>query len=208
MRATFNHIAPVYDTLAFTVFGNNLLRAKKQFLHELPEHGRLLLIGGGTGTILNELCKSRGGIIIDFVEASDRMLNLAREKTDLQFINRVNFINGDHHAIPPGINYDAVTTFFVLDCMKQDTASEFSYTISKSLKKNGLWLFADFFRTKNIFQRMLLWMMYCFFRFTAGIEATRLPDYDLIFDRLSYQEMEHAEFLHGFIRSKVYKKVL
>ena len=53
---------------------------------------------------------------------------------------------------------------------------------------------------------MLLWMMYRFFRFTAGIEAAQLPDYDLIFKQLSFVEYENAAFMHGFIKSKVYRK--
>jgi ubiquinone/menaquinone biosynthesis C-methylase UbiE len=206
LRASFDNIAPWYDALSFIVYGNNLIRAKKQFIRLVPQSGRLLLMGGGTGNILNDLLENRKGLVIDFIDSSPRMLAIAEKNLDIKFQRQVNFICGTHHAIPPATGYDIITTFFVLDCMKQDDAFEFAATINSQLNKEGTWLFADFFYTKNIFQRLLLWFMYRFFRAVAGIPASELPDYDSIFETLNFCEKERKDFLNGFIRSKVYRK--
>jgi hypothetical protein len=65
----------------------------------------------------------------------------------------VNFICGDHHQIPLASEYEAAGSFFVLDCMKQEEAILFAKIVASHLKPGGLWLFADFFRTKNIFKK-------------------------------------------------------
>ncbi|HUM47305.1 MAG TPA: class I SAM-dependent methyltransferase [Chitinophagales bacterium] len=204
MRNTFDYIAPYYDTLASFIFGKNLVNAKKEFLHLIPSHGRLLLMGGGTGTILNHLLESHPELIIDFIEASPKMLELAKKKVKAAFIHRVNFIHGTHHQISSAAKYDAATSFFVMDCLKQADALEFATVVTNALKSGGSFLFADFFPVKNFYHRILLWTMYRFFRLVAGIHATALPDYDVIFNRLKLKEKGRNNFLNGFIQSRVY----
>jgi tRNA (cmo5U34)-methyltransferase len=206
MKSTFDYIAPFYDTLAFMVYGNNLRKAKMEFFHLLPKEGRLLLMGGGTGTMLDEILASRNQLIIDYVEASPKMISIARKNSDPRYHPQINFITGNHLQIPSGITYDAVTSFFVIDCMSQSTATAFATAIIAPLKTDGFFLFADFFHSGNIFQEALLWFMYRFFRFTAGIEAATLPDYKVIFGKLPLQEISSKNFLNGFIRSKAFMK--
>jgi ubiquinone/menaquinone biosynthesis C-methylase UbiE len=81
MPPSFDPVAPFYDSLAFIVYGNTLIRAKKAFIHCLPEKGKLLLIGGGTGNILNDVLRSRKALFIDFIEPSKKMISLAVKKT-------------------------------------------------------------------------------------------------------------------------------
>src|SRR4030095_10803606 len=126
MRTTFDYIAPFYDALAVTVFGNNLRMAKKHSRHLLPHKGNLLLMGGGTGNILNDLLASHDQIRIDFIEPSQKMLAIAKRRLKRRFEERVNFIHGNHRNIPSGAGYDAVTSFFVIDCLKQDESMEFA----------------------------------------------------------------------------------
>ena len=206
MKPTFDYIAPFYDTLAFMVYGNNLRKAKMEFFQLLPQQGRLLLMGGGTGTMLDEILATRNQLIIDYVEASSKMITIARKNSNPLYHSQINFITGNHLQIPQGITYDAVTSFFVIDCMNQSTATAFAASIVTPLKNGGLFLFADFFHTGNVFKEYLLWFMYRFFRLTAGIQAAILPDYNTIFDKLPLQEISSKNFLNGFIRSKAFTK--
>ncbi|MBK9732010.1 MAG: class I SAM-dependent methyltransferase [Chitinophagaceae bacterium] len=206
MPASFDHIAPYYDTVASLVFGTKLTTAKKQFLNHLPSNGNILLIGEGTGTILNYLLKIYPALTIDYMEASAKMLKLAQNKVHGQFQERVHFIHGTHLQIMTEKKYDAVIVFFVMDCMPQQDALEFATKITQSLKNDGCFLFADFFPPENWYHRLLLWLMYRFFRFTAGIDAVQLPEYDFIFKELKLKELGRKNFMDGFMQSRVYKK--
>lgn len=200
--ASFNSIAPYYDSLSELVFGNNLNKAKKHFIHQLPPNSKILLIAGGTGAILNELLQLLPEAVVDYVEPSEKMIAIAKKKVRKELLNRIHFICGDHHAIPENKEYDAVTSFFVLDCFNHQEAVEFSKAVTSCLKRNGAWLFADFF-TQNSFHRLLVWSMYRFFRVTAKISASRLPDYECVFRELNFQCCSETDFLSGLIRSKI-----
>ncbi len=205
LKPNFNIIAPLYDQLSFLVFGNNLIKAKKQFLHFIPRKGHLLIMGGGTGNVLNYLLKHHEELKIDFIDSSSKMVSLSRTKIEAAFTNRVHFICGSHKDVPL-VNYDAITMFFVLDCMKQQEGMEFATSLFSHLKDDGLFLFADFFHTPRISQRILIWLMYRFFQVVAGITAFNLPAYEQIFQQLQLIEIEKKIFLNGFIQSGVYKK--
>jgi len=207
MRTSFDFVAPVYDFLAYIVYGRNLIRAKKAFIHLVPSNANLLLMGGGTGNILNYLLEKNPSVTVDFVEPSRAMIRIAQKNLEQRFRSKVNFICGDHRAIPPDKMYDAVTSFFVIDCFQQHEALEFARTITGPLKENGWWLFADFFYTPSMFRRALIWFMYRFFRLVAGISARQLPDYNQLFKQLNFTEKYQEPFLGGLIRSKAFCRI-
>lgn len=203
MPGNFNFIAPIYDPLAFLVYGNNLIRAKKYFFQKIPPQAQMLFMGGGTGNILNDLLEKKPDAHIDFVEPSRAMTRIAAKNLNEKFRSQVNFICGDHRRIPPEVQYDVVTSFFVMDCFPQEGAIEFANAITSSLKSNGLWLFADFFNTGKFHHRTLLWFMYRFFKTVAGIPASQLPDYTAIFRAVKFSVREEKKFLNGLIRSLI-----
>ncbi|MEO5675142.1 MAG: class I SAM-dependent methyltransferase [Chitinophagales bacterium] len=204
MAANFNRIAPFYDPLSQLVYGNNLKDAKRSFLNKIPLRGRVLLMGGGTGNILNELFEKNHEMMIDFIEPSSGMIKIAEHRLNKKFRSRVNFICGDHHSIPAGKQYDVATSFFVMDCFKNEEALEFSKILASSLKVNGFLLFADFFYTEKRLQRLLIKFMYEFFNIISNISAKKLPDYDHIFRQLGFLKIEEKIFMKGLIRSRVY----
>jgi len=203
MPANFNFIAPVYDPLAFLVYGNNLKKAKKAFFEKIPSHARILLMGGGTGNILNDLLEKKPFVIVDFVEASSAMMKIAEKNLKKEFQSRINFINGDHHSILKGAEYDVITSFFVIDCFKQEDAIEFANAITSVLKPDGIWLFADFFETGKSYHHALLWIMYRFFRVVSRIPTLKLPDYNAIFRAVKFKVREEKIILNGLIHSLV-----
>ncbi len=201
--ASFDFIAYYYDFLSELVFGQNLNRAKKHFLYNCSSDSKILLMGGGTGAILNELLQLLPKTTIDYVEPSAKMISIAKKKLKSELSTRINFICGNHLSIPTDRKYDVVTSFFVMDCLKQKDASQFSRTVTGHLKESGVWLFADFYGERNILHKALIWLMYRFFNITARIQATVLPDFELLFSELNFQCKEEQHFLSGLIRSKV-----
>lgn len=206
MPANFNRIAPFYDTLAFLVFGKRLLEAKKAFFPHIPHQAHILLMGGGTGNILNDLLNSKQAVTIDYVEPSQRMLDIAVKHLRSEFRARVNFICGDEHQVPPNATYDVCTSFFVLDCFTQSHALEFARKVTSALKPDGLWLFADFFPAEFTFHRLLTAAMYGFFAMVSSIEAKVIPDYAGVFEDCGFTAAHEMELMNGFIRSMVLKR--
>lgn len=206
MPANFNRIAPYYDALAKMVYGNKLIEAKKTFFHLIPEQAHILLMGGGTGNILNDLLSLKPSAKIDYMEPSHRMLRIAEKNLRADFWTRVNFICGDEHLIPQEVDYDVCTSFFVLDCFTQSHALSFSRQITSTLKPGGLWLFADFFPAENTTHRLLTRAMYGFFRVVSSVETTVIPDYESIFDACGFAAFHKKSLMNDFIRSMALKR--
>ena len=91
MPANYNKIAPVYDLLSRLVFGGAIVNAQRLLLPGLPRgQYRVLIVGGGTGWILDELGKQRPqGITVDYVEVSEKMISISKKRN--WGANTVNF---------------------------------------------------------------------------------------------------------------------
>src|ERR1035437_6499804 len=106
--SNFNRIAPFYDMLSKIIFGNALLRASSLFLYKLPEHGTALFIGGGSGIILKQIAELKPELQIDFIEASEKFISIAKTKLNPDLLKRIHFIHGSQNQIPPGKKYTAI----------------------------------------------------------------------------------------------------
>ena len=166
----------------------------------------MLILGGGNGIILNELMEKVKGVKVDFVEPSEKFIAIAEKKLKPEFRGRIHFIHGDHRAIPANKTYDCFSTFFVVDCFTEEEAFSFCSNAASHLPSGGMWLFADFISTPNIFHRALIWFMYRFFRVVSGISGNHLPDYYFIFQTLSFKEEASRKFYGGMIESKCLRK--
>lgn len=207
LPANFDHIAPYYDTLVRLVFGNKLFVAKKEFLEKIPAGGEVLLVGEGTGNLLNLLLQREPALTIDYLDASSKMIELTQKKVSPEAKHRMRFLHGTHHNLPSQKKYDAVMAFFVIDCLQQREAMEFTASLTNTLKKEGYFLMADFFPPNKILHRTLLWMMYSFFRFVADLDTAALPDYDVLFNGQQLIEAGRSSYMNGFIQSRIYRKI-
>lgn len=206
MANNFNLIAPVYDALAYAVFGRKQIDAKLAFLNLIPAGSHVLIVGGGTGNILNELLSTHETIHVDFLEPSRRMIAVAKKNLDRRFESRVAFVEGSHSDLATDARYDVVTSFFLLDMFRQHDALVVAQRLRAALKPDGLWLYADFRNTDKALHRFLLWSMYRFFKVTVNISANRLPDADAIFRTLGLCLREEKLSMNGFIASRVYTR--
>ena len=75
----FNWIAPYYDTLTCLVFGNTIWKAQTGYLNYVPPHATVLVLGGGSGKWLRDLLQRNETCQICFVEASSKMVELAKK---------------------------------------------------------------------------------------------------------------------------------
>jgi len=197
----FDKIAFVYDRLAQLVYGKSIIDAQKYFLGKIPGHSKILILGGGTGWILQEIFKLNSNVEIYYIEASSKMISLAKEKINNE---QIHFVHGTEDNIPQQIQFNVVVTNFYLDLFSDDSMKSVLQKIKISLSSNAQWIVTDFVNEKS-WQRLLLKVMYAFFRFTSGIEAKKFPDWENEMLLIEVKEIGSKKFYNGFIETKLYQ---
>ncbi|WP_299986963.1 class I SAM-dependent methyltransferase [uncultured Pontibacter sp.] len=212
-NTNFNSIAPVYDGLSRLVFGNALRRAQVAHLSLIPAKAKVLLIGGGSGWLLEQLLRYSPLVKVTYLEASEKMLEMTRRRIGQRTpaaLPNITFRLGTEDNLQHGETYDVILTPFLLDLFPDERLVYLMDRLCNALHPQGLWLFSDFWPTQvpaPAWQRLLLRSMYTFFGKVSQVSATRLPDFDRHFARLSLQELEATAFYDGLVQAKVYRKV-
>jgi tRNA (cmo5U34)-methyltransferase len=199
----FDRIAIWYDRLAKLVFGKAIRSAQICFLHRLPHQGNVLILGGGTGWILDEIYSLRSELQVWYIEASGEMINLARKKNR---VSRVYFIHGTENDIPANIKHDVIITNFYLDLFTEQDLDKIITRIVSSMNPEAIWLASDFYSEGKWWQKKMLALMYRFFKLTCKIKASALPNWTGILLRNGLRLIIEEKFYSGFIKSVFYRK--
>ncbi len=201
--ANFNPIAPIYDALAALVFGQSLRRAQAHFSVNIPPEATILILGGGTGWLLEAVLTGCQPRQVVYLEPSGQMLTLAKRRVARLLLaqrlaQRVEFRCGTQAAIGPHEQFDVIMTPFVLDLFLSTTLQQAVLPqLWRAMHPQGLLLATDFDRPKTTGQRWLLWLMYRFFRLTTGIEARQLPDWVLLLTNAGFRIDHRMAFRNG-----------
>ncbi|SEI72414.1 Methyltransferase domain-containing protein [Dyadobacter sp. SG02] len=208
MLNNYDRIATHYDQLSKLIFGKAIISAQQALLPLLTPPARVLVVGGGTGWILEEMAKiCPSGLTIDYVEISSNMLELAR-KRDFKD-NQVRFIHTGIEDYTAPAAYDVIMTPFLFDNFSPARAQVVFQKLDSILINGALWLFTDFHIDKNInrlWQKTLLRSMYVFFQNISHVEADQLPDMTRHFDNHDYHLTSETFRFSRFIRSAAYRK--
>jgi ubiquinone/menaquinone biosynthesis C-methylase UbiE len=204
MKGNYDHIAWFYDTLARLVYGKAILRAQQYLIGHIPAGANILIAGGGTGWILEEIARLySSGLTITYVDLSSKMIAQARRRNAGN--NKVTFITAPAEKAPPG-KYDVVMTPFLFDNFSDSTLQSTFSAIDRLLVKDGVWLYCDFQDAGKWWQKALLKIMYAFFRVSCGIETAHLPDAKGCFSEHHYKIKEKKTFFNEFIIARVYQR--
>lgn len=206
---TFDRLARPYRLLEWIAFGSLLERARFRHLDRLRGCKHILLLGEGDGRVLARVCALAPLAKIDCLDLSAVMLAKAGARLSSADRVRVRFRHEDARtAVLTSKTYDAVTTFFVLDCFMEDQASTLINRIQQSLSENAVWLFADFSEPAHGLMRLRakiwLWIMYAFFRWQTGLTARRLPASENLILKAGLTRVDETSFQRGFVRSAVF----
>ena len=207
MKRSYDLIVPFYDKLVKLIYGNALRNAQTLYLPLIPASSSILIAGGGTGWILEEITKiHQQGLRIDYIDISAKMIDEASKK----FVgkNQVRFISQSVLTWQTDMVYDVIITPFFFDNFSEENVRKAFNLLHAPLKENGLWFYTDFQVSHNsaYWQKALLFTMYTFFRLAANIEATKLPDVNSQFSLYKYEPIKTTTFFHHFIITTVYKK--
>lgn len=177
--ADFGPVARVYDALAGLAFGGALRRAQRATLAAgLPPAPRVLVLGGGAGWVLSEIWRQRPQAQVLYVEVSAAMLARTRARLRRHPAPAgaaLELRQGTEAALRPGEQFDAIVTFFVLDCFTEAALPGALARLHAARQPGAPWLVTDFRPAQRGWRRWLLQAMYWFFGVTVGLRARQLP---------------------------------
>jgi ubiquinone/menaquinone biosynthesis C-methylase UbiE len=216
----YDKIANYYDRIHHLFYGQSEINAQVELLDYVRPGDRLLILGGGTGWILEKIAAIfPAGLQITYIESSARMMELTKTRNwgrnEVKLVTSTveewkgeaeleEVMDGKRQA-----EYDCILTGFFFDNFKEVHAAEIVRRVTPSLKKGGYWLEADFYYPRGrgkLWQAILLYSMYSSARLICGVEAKRLPDMERIFSEEGYGVLYTAFHYQRFIRSVVYRK--
>jgi ubiquinone/menaquinone biosynthesis C-methylase UbiE len=204
MAANYDNAAWFYDSLSHLVFGKALVNAQVYLLQFIPENATILIVGGGTGWILDEITKKHpSGLQITYVEVSPKMMTLSKKRNFAD--NQVVFVNGAIEDVQHLPDFDVVITPFLFDNFKVETFKRVFAHINSYLNAGGIWLNCDFHLNGKWWQKLLLKSMFLFFRIVCNIEGFKLPDIGQEFIIKGYKAVASQSFFGEFIIAKAYK---
>jgi ubiquinone/menaquinone biosynthesis C-methylase UbiE len=206
MAANYNNSAWFYDRLSALVYGKALIKAQVYLLKFIEPDSKVLLVGGGTGRILEEIAKTHpSGLKITYVEIAPKMVELSKKRDSGS--NEVIFITDAIENVKLADDFDIVFTPFLFDNFTEENFQRLFAHIHQSLKSGGLWLNTDFQLTGRWWQHILLRSMFVFFRLICRIEGNKLPDITKCFADHGYESVDQQTFYGKFILSSVYRRV-
>jgi ubiquinone/menaquinone biosynthesis C-methylase UbiE len=204
MAANYNNAAWFYDRLSKLVYGSALVRAQVYLLPFIPAGSNVLIAGGGTGWILEEIARIQpSGLTITYIEIAPKMMELSQKRNGGR--NKIEFINDAVENVALKNAYDVVITPFLFDNFMEGSFRKLFAHLHRALRQDGVWLNTDFRPAGKWWQNILLGSMFLFFRLICRIEAKKLPDIGGCFDRNGYRVVDYAAFFGNFIVSTIYK---
>jgi ubiquinone/menaquinone biosynthesis C-methylase UbiE len=207
MSNDYNSIAKIYDGLSRVVYQKSIVKAQVFLIQLIKDNDSILIVGGGTGWILEEIAKlQRQNLSVVYVEKSSGMIKLAQKRNITGL--KTTFIQNGIETFDANEKFDVIITAFLFDNFKKEKIEFVFAKLNGYLKNHGIWLYADFVNdrsNKKVWQQFLLKSMYTFFRITAGIETQELIDMQPYFAP-GYELITEQFYYNHFIQAKAYRK--
>jgi SAM-dependent methyltransferase len=205
MAANYDNTTWFYERLSKLVFGQAQVKAQEYFINQVQPNSHILIIGGGTGQILESLTKLHpSGLHITYVEISAKMMALSRKRNTGQ--NEVTYITKNIEQVTFIQQFDVVITAFLFDNFSDESLAAVFPIVNTQVKLGGLWLNTDFQLTGPLWQKVMLKSMYIFFRLMGAVKVTCLPDTKRMFRVHGYHLLDKKTFYGNFILTAVYRK--
>lgn len=202
---SFDPVAPFYDRLARLVFGSTIRDAQLVHLPDIKQASTILILGGGTGWILKDLLNmNRSGNIV-YVEASAKMILLAKQNVPFADRHRVTFMHATHDSLNEIATYDAVIINFFADMFTTVELTQIIQRLRTLIASDGILICTDFVSDSTA-HKMLLEIMYTFFRVATGLRTKKLPPWRDIIMNEQFRRVRTTAFWRYFIVSELYQR--
>ena len=204
----YDPIARYYDFLSRLFYGKSEILAQVELLGYVLPGSRMLIVGGGTGWILEEIAERYpDGLQITYVESSGEMMRLSRRRRVGASV--VSFVEVPIEAFVTDERYDCILTGFLFDNFSAGLAERVIGWLSPMLEAEGCWLFADFYyrrRESRFWQGLMLRVMYFSARLICKVDARELPDMDVLFEQARFVPVRVSWYYWGFIKAVAYRR--
>ena len=209
----FDRLAPYYRWMEFILAGGKMQRCRTAFLSQIPTPKNVLLLGEGHGRSLVECRRTFANAKITCADASADMLIQARRQLSRYNLktNQVEFIHVDAlNWAPPPHRYDLVVTNFFLNCFRPDQLESIISKVAASATPDASWLLADFkipdLGWRCFRSRLILWLLYRFFRATTRLPAHKLTKPDSLLEKAGFTLQRRIESEWGLLHSDWWRK--
>lgn len=209
---SFDAIAPHYAWLEPILAGRRLQRCRTAFLGELDQVHNALIVGEGNGRFLLEFRRQFRHARITCVDASRRMLDLARARLHRAGLEdrRLEFLHADARRWRPSSKvYDLIVTHFFLDCFPARQLRSVIGNLAAGAAPGAAWLLADFRvpsgRLARWRARVILWSMYSFFRAVTRLPATTLTAPEALLTQAGFTLQERHLSEWGLLHSDLWR---
>lgn len=210
----FDPVAPIYDRLAKGIFGPSIQSIQTDLLSDLPLLSEILILGGGSGWIIDSLRSYKPYKRLVFIEDSQKMLSLAHARLShmsfpKEFQDRTLLLFGRENYLFSSQKFSVLITPFFLDLFSEKELPAVYEAIENHLYPGALWLVVDFARGKNNGNPLfgvILRGMYLFFRWTCGLRNQKLPDIQSFVINQGFTLEKEAHRWGGFMRAQLYRK--
>lgn len=198
-----DRIAALYRWMEYAAFGRALERRRAAFLGEVSGARRVLALGDGDGRALAAFVAAAPQARVDYVDASAKMLELARARAGT---NRGNYRQADARVLPLGDSeYDVVVTHFFLDCFSGPELDRLVEKIARSAAPSARWIISEF-RPATFFAKLLIAGMYAFFRRATGLATRRLADHHPPLTRQGFHLQRVERAWGGMLASELWTR--
>jgi len=205
MAANYDNTTWFYERLSKLVFGQAQIQAQEYFLDQIQPGASILIIGGGTGQILESLARLHpSGIQITYVEVSAKMMALSRKRHTGK--NTMKYITAAIGETAFTNSFDVVITAFLFDNFSQESLEHTFPLIDAQVESGALWLNTDFRLTGPLWQKLMLKTMYLFFSLFKAVDVQKPPNVEPVFGQYGYQNKQQKSFYRNFIISQLYVK--
>jgi ubiquinone/menaquinone biosynthesis C-methylase UbiE len=211
---SFDILAPHYRWLEFVLAGRKLQRCRTAFLDSVADVRRVLIAGEGNGRFLVECRRRLNGAQITCLDASARMLRLARQRVEGQKLRLtgIEFIHSNlFEWTSPTHPFDLVVTHFFLDCFGPAQLARAVGLLAGLATPDARWLLADFQLPAAGFPRYraqaIHWLMYAFFRPVTCVSARRLTSPDAALHANGFVLRRRRESEWGLLRTDQWARV-
>jgi ubiquinone/menaquinone biosynthesis C-methylase UbiE len=210
---SFDTLAPHYRMMESILAGGILQGCRTAFLAEATDCRRALLLGEGPGRFIEALLRTNPHVEVTCVESSPRMIQEARRAMKRNGLDaaRVAFVPCDALTWqPPRAVFDLVVTNFFLDCFRRDEIEGLVTRVTAGATDDARWLLADFHQPERGWQkwraRLVLALMYGFFRCAAGLSARRLTSPDRFLEASGFRLVRRRLVNFGLAHSDLWQR--
>jgi ubiquinone/menaquinone biosynthesis C-methylase UbiE len=187
----YRYIAWYYDALAQFIFGNRLENSKRAHLHFIEENNKILIVGGGTGKLIEYIENIDRNVAVDFVEPTANMFFRAKRRL-------FSTIDAQFYQIPiqefSGSGYDIIITNFFLDQFDEEEATTIVQHLKTKLNCGGRFIFSDFIKTENLRDQIISKVLFIFFRLLTRSSTNNFPPYEKIFLSSGFKKITSMKY--------------